>query len=145
MRTRIFSSLAVAGLVLSACGGGGASGAQGEAVDALVKSASAEGIEVDKSCVEDVAKKLSDEDADKIVAAGDEGDFELSAEGEALTNEMISCVEIDSFVDSIIDEIGDEEGVDKDCLREVLGDLNPEELASDGLTEAMFGCIDIGG
>ena len=144
MRTRIISSLAAATLLFSACGGG-ASGSQGEAVDLLMESASGEGIEVDKSCAEDIAKKLSDDDAEKIVAAGDTGDFELSPEGDALTTEMLRCVDMDSMIDSMIEQIGDQEGFDKDCLRDVLKDMDPEALASGDLPEGMFDCIDLGG
>lgn len=143
MRTRIISSLAAATLLLSACGGG-ASGPQGEAADLLIKSATDEGIDIDKGCAEDLANQLSDADAEKIVAA-DDGDTQLSPEGEALTIKMLSCVDIDSLVDSLIQQIGDQPGVDKDCLREVLKELDPEALAAGDIPDGIVECIDIGG
>ena len=141
MRTRIISTLAAALLTLTACGGG-ASGAQGEAADALMESAEAEGLDLDKGCVEDVAKKLSDSDAEKLAAAGADGDAELSPEGEALQFELFDCVDIDSYVDLIVEDMGDE--VDADCLKDALEvmDLSRGE-------EALFGalseCADLGG
>ena len=142
MRTRIISSLATATLLFSACGGGGASGAQGEAVDALMESAEAEGIDVDKGCVEDLAKKLSDADAEKLAASGGDGDVELSPEGEALQFELFGCVDIDSYVDTLVGEMGDE--IDADCLKDALkdADLSAGEGA---LAGAMFECINIDG
>ena len=143
MRTRIISSLAAATLLLSACGGG-ASGSQGKAADLLIKSAADENIDIDKGCAQDLAKKLSDADAEKIVAAGD-GDTQLSPAGEALTTEMLGCVDIDSLIDSLIEQIGEQPGVDKDCLRDVLKDLDPEALAGGDIPDGIVECIDLGG
>ena len=86
MRTRILGSIAIAALALTACGGSG--GNQGEVADLLVESASDEGIELDEGCVEDVAGKLSDDDAQRIIDAGSDGDAVLSAEGEALAADV---------------------------------------------------------
>lgn len=145
MRTKVLSSLAAAVLVLSACGGGGASGDQGKAADLLVSSAKAEGIDVDKGCVDKVAEKLSDEDAKLIVAAGADGDADLSPAGEALQSELFSCVDIDSLIDQMMSEIGDEEGVDKECLRGVLESLSADQLSSGDMPDSLFECIDLGG
>lgn len=143
MRTRIISSLAAATLLLSACGGsGGTSGAQSEAVDALIESAEDEGIEVDRGCVDDLAKDLSDADADKLVAAGVDGDAELSPEGEALTLKLFGCVDIDSYVDAIVADMGDE--IDADCLKDALKDVDLS-TGEDALTGALFQCFDLGG
>lgn len=145
MRTKVLSALAAAVLVLSACGGGGASGDQGKAADLLVSSAKAEGIDVDKDCVDKVAEKLSDEDAKMIVDSGTDGDPDLSAAGEALQNELFSCVSMDSLIDQMMAEIGDQEGVDKDCLRGVLEGLSSDQLASGEMPDSLFECIDLGG
>ena len=146
MRTKVLSSLAATVLVLSACGGGGgASGDQGKAADLLVSSAEAEGIDVDKGCVEKVADKLSDADAKLIVAAGADGDADLSAAGEALQTELFDCVDMDSLIDQMMDEIGDDPSVDKDCLRGELEDLSRDQLATGDLPDSLFECIDLGG
>jgi len=141
MRTRIISSLAVATLVLSACGGSG--GDQGEVADLLIESAAEEGLELDKDCVNDVADKLSDEDAEKMVEAGVDGDADISPEAEALAFEMISCLDADSLVDSMIEEMGDE--VDADCMRDVLKDVDPAALATGDLPDGFLDCMDLGG
>jgi hypothetical protein len=142
MRTRIISTLAAATLALSACGGGGASGAQGEAADALAESAEAEGLDIDKGCVEDLAKKLSDADAEKLAAAGADDDPELSPEGEALQFELFDCVDIDSYVDLLVEDMGDE--VDADCLKDALEDMDLSK-GEEALTGALFECVDFGG
>jgi hypothetical protein len=141
MRTRIISSLAIATLVLSACGGG-TSGAQSEAVDALMTSAEEEGIDVDKGCVEDLAKKLSDSDAEKLAASGGDGDVELSPEGEALQFELFGCIDIDSYVDTLVEDLGDE--VDAGCLKDALKGVDVSG-GEEALAGAMFECIDLGG
>ena len=141
MRTRITSTLAATLLTLTACGGG-ASGAQGEAADALAESAEAEGLDIDKGCVEDLAKKLSDSDAEKLAAAGADGDPELSAEGEALQFELFDCIDIDSYVDLLIADMGDE--VDADCLKDALEDMDLSK-GEEALTGALFECVDLGG
>ena len=151
MQTRIISSLAAAALVLSACGGGGdggggsASGDQAKAADMIVTSMEAEGIDVDSGCIDKLATQLSDEDAKKIVEAGTDGEPELSAEGEALGDEIFGCVDMSSLVDQMMETIGDQPGVDKDCLREVLEGLTAEQLQSSEMPDSLFECIDIGG
>ncbi len=141
MRTRIISSLAVATLVLSACGGSG--GKQGEVADLLVESASEEGLELDEGCVDDLAGQLSDEDAEKMIEAGVDGEADISPEAQALAFEMITCIDTDSLVDTMIAELGDE--VDADCMRDVLEDVDPAALANGDLPEGIFACMDLGG
>lgn len=141
MRTRIISTLAITTLVLSACGGSG--GSQGEVADLLIESAAEEGLELDKGCVNDVADKLSDEDAEKMVEAGVDGEADISPEAEALAFEMISCLDADSLVDSMIEEMGDE--VDADCMRDLLKDVDPAALATGNLPDGFLDCMNLGG
>ena len=141
MRTRIISSLAVATLLLSACGGSG--GQQGEVADLLVESASEEGLELDKGCVDDLAGKLSDEDAEKMIEAGVDGEADISPEAEALAFEMITCIDTDSLVDTFIAEMGDE--VDADCMRDLLKDIDPAALASGDLPDGFIDCMNLDG
>lgn len=143
MRTRLLGTIAIAALALTACGGdddggGGGSGDQGEVADMILASADDEGLELDADCVRDVAGKLSDDDAAKMVEAGVDGDAELSADAEALSNEMFSCVDTDALVDQIVADM-DGEGVDADCLKGVLDDQGVESLDSG----AIFECIDL--
>lgn len=146
MRTRILGSIAIAAITLTACGGGGASGSQGEVADMLLDSAEAEGMELDRGCVEDVAGKLSNDDAEKIIEAGPNGDAVLSADGEALGEEMFRCVNTDAFVDEMIApllaEMG-EDNVDVDCIKDALDGLDLADPEDPAVGLAMFECIDI--
>ena len=143
MRTRIICSIATAALVLGACGGGGG-GSRGEDVDQLMTSAKDTGLDLDKSCVEDIASKLSDDDAKRIVDAGPDGTPVLSDEGEALGEEILGCVSMDSLIDSIVADVGDE-NVDVECLKDALKGLSPAELAAGDLPDGMLDCIKPGG
>ena len=113
------------------------------ALDSLRQICAEEGLELDKGCVNDVADKLSDEDAEKMVEAGVDGDADISPEAEALAFEMISCLDADSLVDSMIEEMGDE--VDADCMRDLLKDVDPAALATGDLPDGFLDCMDLGG
>jgi len=141
MRTRLFGSIAVAALVLAGCGGGDDGGQQGEVADMMLEAAETDGVALDEDCVRDVAGQLSDEDAAAIIEAGPEGDADVSAEADALGEEMFSCLDTDALVDQIVSEMGDEGGVDADCLKRVLEEEGIDALESG----AMFECIEIGG
>lgn len=139
MRTRLIGSIAIVTLVLSACGGGD-SGQQGEVADMMMASAEEEGIALEEDCVRDVAGQLSDEDAARIVEAGVDGSPDISADAEALAEDMFGCLDTDALVDQIVAEMG-EEGIDAECLKEVLDEQGLDAL--DG--GAMLECIDLGG
>lgn len=149
MRTRLISSLAIAALALSACGGG--DGKQDEVADLMIQAAADEDLELDEGCVRDVAGELSDDDAQKILDAGFDGDpQDLSAEAEDLANDMFGCVDTDALVDQfigpLIEEMG-EDNVDVDCIKEAMRGLDvssPEDAAFAG---AMMECVqfDFGG
>ena len=145
MRTPLITSIATAALLLTACGGG-ASGTQGEVADLMLEEAEKEGIELDEDCVQDVAGKLSDDDAQKLLDAGVDGDPELSDAGEDLATEMVGCLDTDALVDQLIaplvEEMG-EDNVDVDCLKDALKDVdlsNPEDAS---IGSAMIDCVDI--
>ena len=142
MRTRLISSLAIAALALSACGGGDDKSA---AVDDLMESAEEAGLDLDRSCVDNVADKLSDDDLKALAEAGPDGEAELSSEGEALTGELLSCISSESMVDTIMAQIGDTEGLDEECLREVLSNFDAAELAEGELPDGVFDCITFDG
>lgn len=144
MRRTIIGLAAAATLVLSACGGGGG-GQQGEVADLMLEQAGVEGISLDPDCVREVAGKLSDDDAAKIIEAGVDGDVELSAEGDALGEEMFNCVDMSAIVDQIVEEMGGSEMVDADCLEEVIGDLSPEQMQAGEGMEGMAACIKMDG
>ena len=153
MKKSIGVTVAVAALVLAACGsdgGGGASGVQGEAADAAMAIAADEDFELDESCVNDLAEQLSDEDAQAIVDARS-GDAHLSPEGEALSLQLLGCIDGDALVDQFIaGMIADGQVVDEDCVRENLEDFDLAEVAasgqpSDEMVAALIPCFDLGG
>jgi hypothetical protein len=153
MKKSIGATIAVAALVLAACGSdgdGGASGVQGEAADAAMALAADEDFELDESCVNDIAKQLSDEDAQAIVDSGGE-DADLSPEGAELSLQLLSCIDGDALVDQFIAGMtADGQDVDEDCVRENLEGYDLAEVAtsgqpSDEMIAALIPCFDLGG
>jgi hypothetical protein len=153
MKKSIGATIAVAALVLAACGSdgdGGASGVQGEAADAAMALAADEDFELDESCVNDIAKQLSDEDAQAIVDSGG-GDADLSPEGAALSLQLLGCIDGDALVDQFIAGMtADGQEVDEDCVRENLEGYDLAEVAasgqpSDEMVAALIPCFDLGG
>lgn len=144
MRNRIITLAATAVLTLSACGGGGGGGGgdQTKVADKLLEEANAQDIVLDGACVKELAGKLSDDDAKKILNEEDP-----SPEGEAIGAQMFSCADTDAIVDQVIEQMGDTEGLDADCLKDALKDLDPAEMeaGSPAFAEAMTKCITIGG
>lgn len=155
MNKKIISALAAGVLVLAACGsdsGGRASGAQGDAADAAIAAAKEEGVELDEDCVNDLAGKLSDEDAEAIVAAGPDGDADVSAEGEAIGTQLLGCLDNEQLIDLFVSQISASgQAFDEDCVRDGLKDLDLADLASseegDGapteVINAMFKCFEL--
>jgi hypothetical protein len=107
------------------------------------------GIELDRSCVEEIAAQLTDEDAQAIVDAGPDGDADLSAEGEALQADLFTCMDQSAIIDLFIqgiEESGQE--VDDDCVQDALKDVDLAPLLESGeppaeVVEAVLGCIDL--
>jgi len=156
MRTRRIAPLLVGGLLLAACGSdsGSPSGAQGQAADAAISAAAAEGFELDEGCVNDLAGQLSDDDAQAIADAGPDGDADLSPEGEELSLQLLTCVDSDALVDQFIAGMNESgEAFDEACARERLEDFDIAALVAagegaeppDDLIRAMIDCIEIGG
>ena len=110
MRTRLFGTIAIAALALTACGGdddggsgdgGGGGSAQDEVADMMIdvlneasELEGVEGIEIDEDCIRDKVGELSDEDARAIVDAGPEGDPEVSDQAEVIGESMFECVDM---------------------------------------------------
>ncbi len=129
------SIVAVAGalvlLALSACGGDSDSSselsdAQSAAASSAIESAAADGVTLDQACVEDVAAQLSEEDAQ---LAADDPDAELSAAGESLGIELLSCADDGEIVDLFIAGLT-ESGtpLDEDCARTALEAVDVKEI-----------------
>jgi hypothetical protein len=126
-------------LTFSACGSDADSGsdsgsdsntelseAQSAAAKSAVESAAADGITLDEECVEGIAGQLSEDDAR---LAADDADAELSAAGEALGLELLSCADADEIVELFIAGMSEGgEAFDEDCAREQLQDVDVKEI-----------------
>lgn len=153
MNKSIGATFAVAALVLAACGsdgGGSVGGIQGEAADAAMALADGEDFELDEACVNDLARQLSDADAQAIVDSGG-GEADLSPEGEETTLQILGCIDSDALIDQfIVGLTEDGQGVDEACVRENLQDFDLSEIAASGeptsdIIGALIECFDFGG
>lgn len=105
MTKRILAATAAATLLLAACGGDddGGGSPQDQVADMMIDAINEEfegqdleGVSIDEDCVRDATGELSDDDAQKILDAGPEGDPEgLSTSAEAAAASLLDCVEID--------------------------------------------------
>ena len=154
MRTSAAILASVLALTLAACGGGDdgveLTDDQAAAAQSVIDSAAEDGVTLEEDCVNEVAAKLSDEDA---ALAAEDDEAELSAEGEALGIELLNCVDDEQLVDLFLAEIG-AEGVDEECAREALADFDLVEILRtadegtdppDGFIEALEPCFAGGG
>lgn len=107
MRTRLFGIMLVTGLALTACGGdddggGGGGSVQDQVADMMVDSINetmagedTAGVSIDEDCVRDAAQQLSDDDAQKILDAGPEGDPDVSDDAMDAGESLMECIDID--------------------------------------------------
>ncbi|MEM8619231.1 MAG: hypothetical protein AAGF73_05880 [Actinomycetota bacterium] len=160
MKTKFLAIAAASALVLAACGddddsGSSAdlSGNQQTAADAAIDAAAQGNVELDRSCVEEIAGQLSDDDAAAIAASGG-GDAELSEEGATLSIELLNCANADAIADTFIEGL-EESGTpfDEDCVREGLEAFDVSEIAAagqtgdipDDLVTGLIDCFELGG
>ena len=145
MKKSMTAAILVAGLAFAACsdddgsGSGSGSGSDGnsdaakEVAKQTVEAAKADGVNLDEGCVADIADSLSDEDAAAIIAAGPDGDPEISPEGEEMSLGILACVDNDQLVEQFIQGMGDAgEEFDEACVREKLKDFDLSEVAQAG-------------
>lgn len=117
----------VVGLVLTGCDGGSdLSGPQAEAAAATLEQAESAGLTLDEECVNGVAAKLSDDDAEKVAA---DQDADLSPEGQVLGVELLGCADQDALVDLFIAGMAGS-GIDEDCARDKLQDVDLADLVA---------------
>ncbi len=137
---------AIGALALFGASCGGSDGSSGDAAkiaDKMMSTAKEQGLELDKSCVTELAEKLNDADTGLLIDNLDNEDFDssqLSDEGEALGMQMIGCADKDALVDMMMEQIGSVPGLDADCVRGVLEEIDPSQLATiagDGDTSGM--------
>ena len=90
------------------------------------QAAAADGVTLDRACVEPVAAQLSDEDAALTVS---DPNTELSPKGEALGLELVTCADDEEIIDLIIVDLVDSGvPVDEDCARDELANFDVQEL-----------------
>jgi hypothetical protein len=112
--------------------GGSASGVQNDAANEIIDQADTANLDPDEGCIRDKAANLSDEDAQKIVDAGSSDTPDLSPAGLAIVAETMSCVSESAMLDQIIESLP--EGVDGDCVRDKLKDLDFGAIFESGTT-----------
>lgn len=111
MSSRLFATISIAALALAACGGdddgGGSGGGDGspqdqvadmmmEVLDEGMTGEEMEGASVDEDCIREKLGQLSDDDAQKILDAGPEGDPEgLSDAADEIGTSIVECVDLD--------------------------------------------------
>ena len=99
MHKTLIAALAASALVLAACGSdsdGAGDGPQSEVVTMLTESLDDAGVGYDADCLEDKISQLTDEDAEAIVAAGVDGDPDVSDEADAIGSSIGDCFEMGS-------------------------------------------------
>jgi len=147
MKKSIVACVAAGVLVFAACGSDsdGASGAQGEVADEMIAAAAEEGVELDEECVNDVASQLSDEDAEAIVAAGPDGEADISDEGTAIGGQLMSCADQDEIIDVVIQQLESSgQEFDEACVREGLEGVDMASLAAgddSGMSDELIGAV----
>ena len=127
--------IAIAGLVLAACGSSdsGNSGVQSEAAQQTIDAAKDAGFDLDEACVNDIASQLSNDDAQAVVDAGPNGNPDVSAEGAALASQLASCLSQEDLLDELITGMeADGQAFDEACVRENLKDFDLGALAAQG-------------
>lgn len=147
MKSRITIAIGALSLFATACGGGGGGGVQDEVADEMIKAAAEEGITVDESCVKDIASKLSDADAQAILEAEESGGApEVSDEAEALSAELVNCIDSGDLIDDAIASLPQDGSIDLDCVREIFEGLDFAEMEdSSAMGEAAAKCVKGGG
>ncbi|NND73491.1 MAG: hypothetical protein HKN44_00645 [Ilumatobacter sp.] len=137
-------------LIFTACGGGGSD--QDEVALRLIAEARRDGLNADEDCVKDVAGKLSDDDAEKVLALGDDDDIDdagLSEEGFSTALGVLNCVDTSGFVDQAIEELRNT-GVafDEQCVRDAFDGVDFSQFTADGqlpdgMEDSLFECVDL--
>jgi hypothetical protein len=119
-------------LVLGACGSDSTSelsADQERVVELVMETSGAEGLALNEQCVRDVITKMSPDDAKKLADSDLGGDVELTPEGEALGEELITCLDRDEFIDALVADLSaGGVNVDRDCIDDALADVELSEL-----------------
>jgi hypothetical protein len=153
MKRTLVLGLAVVGLALTGCGSddggdtdgsipattaeaaeedGGGSGdlteSQAAAAEMAISDAAEGGVDLDESCVNEIAAQLTEADAASIAA---EDGTQLSAEGEALGTELLRCAPEDALIDLFVSGLAEGgEEVDEACAREQLEGVDIVDLVT---------------
>lgn len=134
---KLATAAAIAAISLvAACGGddGGDSAAGRDVITGqLMEVIGTDGAEADEDCVRDVVAQLSDEDVEKIVAAGPDGDPDVSAEAEDIGMKLAECVtDFGGSLDSVVP--GDVDIPDGVQVTDAMVDVMVAQMEASGLT-----------
>jgi hypothetical protein len=129
---RLIVLIAAGALVLGACASDSTTeltSDQERVVELVMETSGAEGLELDEPCVRDVISQLSPQDAKALADNELGGEVELTAEGEALGEGLVSCLDRDKFIDALVADLN-AGGVDleRDCIADALADVELSEL-----------------
>jgi hypothetical protein len=130
---RLIVLIAVGALVLGACGSDDSSteltADQERVVELVMETSGAEGLELNEPCVRDVISKLSPPDAKTLADNELGGNVELSPEGEALGEDLVTCLDRDKFIDALVADLNaGGVNVERDCIADALADVELREL-----------------
>jgi hypothetical protein len=145
------STAETAGADIGGTSGGGVVGVRGQVARLAIEAAAVEGLELDAGCVDQLAAQLTDDDARALVDAGIDGVPALSAHGDALTAQLLTCVDEEALVDLFVDGLEQSgEAFDEACVRANLDDVDlgearGEDESSRDLLGAVVDCVDLGG
>ncbi|MFN8023858.1 MAG: hypothetical protein U0Q03_20165 [Acidimicrobiales bacterium] len=99
-----------------------------QAVDKAVSEAEADGVTLDRDCVAEVASRLSEADLQMIADAPAGEDVALSAEGEAVAIDILTCAPREQLVDQMVGSMAGQDGVDQECVRAIFEGMSDDDL-----------------
>ena len=131
---KITALLASSVLLVAACGGDdddSAGGVQNDAADEFIQQMKDGDVNPDEECVRTAFADMSDDDAQRIVDAGNDETPDLSPEAMAIVTEATaSCASSEDLLNSIIESLP--EGIDGECVRDKLSGMDFGDVVSSG-------------
>jgi hypothetical protein len=129
---RFIVLIATGVLVLGACGSDSSSelsADQEQVVDKVMEASAAEGLVLDEQCVRDVISQMPSEDAAILANSDPDAAVELSAEGEAIGDDLLTCVDREDLINALVDDLSASGAqVDRQCVADALEGVEPSEL-----------------
>lgn len=129
---RLIVMIATGVLIVSACGSDSTpqlNADQERVVELVMQQSGTSGLTLNEPCVSDVISRMSPEDAKKLADSDLGGEVELTPEGEALGEELVTCLDRNAFIDALVADLSTNGiDVDRDCIADALADTELSEL-----------------